>query len=500
MENKKHVLSMKNVGIQFNGNYVLKNFNLDCYAGEVHVLMGENGAGKSTLLKILNGLYQADIGDIYIEGKKAAIHNTLDAKNMGISMIHQELSLCENMTVAENVFRGNEPLKGRMGLVDFEKMNREAQVILDQFKIDLCATDKVGELSIAKQQMVEICSALSHEAKIIIMDEPTASLTEPEVETLFEMIKTLQKNDVCIIYVSHRMNETFEIGDRVTIMRDGSFIGTKKVSDTSVDELITMMVGRPLEEIYSATKPVGGEVVLKVENFENEKLKNVCLEVKKGEILGIAGLVGAGRSELARAIFGLDAIRNGTLYIENRPVEIRCPSDAIKNGIGYVPEDRKGAGLILNNSVAFNLTITVADQFISGIFVDHASENSLIEKYCNALSIKISSPQQLCKQLSGGNQQKIVISKWLATGAKFIILDEPTRGIDIAAKSEIYHLITELANEGVSVIFISSDLVEIINVASRVAVMYEGQIAGVLDNVQQTLTQEQIMKYATGGI
>lgn len=497
--NDSIVLKTQGLNKCFSGVQALSNFSFECRAGEVHVLMGENGAGKSTLLKILGGIYRADAGKVFLDGEEVLIGSPIDAKQKGIAFIHQELSMCKNMTVAENIFRGSEPTKKPFGFVDDALMLTQAQVILDALDMCLRADDLVSTLSIAQQQMVEIAGALSQKAKVVVMDEPTASLTEREISALFDTVATLKSQGVCIIYVSHRMNETFEIGDRVTVMRDGVYVGTREIDKTNQQELIEMMVGRPLTDIYSGKVPLGGKVVLEVRNFCNDKLKNVDLELRKGEILGLAGLVGAGRTELARAIFGLDKV-TGTLLLDGMPIKITSPRDAIRAGIGFVPEDRKGAGLILGNTVGFNLTITVVDEFIKGIRVDKKKEQQIIDKYSQALSIHYAGPGQLCQYLSGGNQQKIVISKWLATGAKYLIFDEPTRGIDVRAKSEIYHLINDLANEGMSVIFISSDLVELINVSSRVAVMHEGRITAVLDARDHELTQVEIMKFATGGM
>lgn len=494
------ILQMKNIDKRFYGVHALRNFSFECKTGEVHVLMGENGAGKSTLLNILGGVYHADSGEIYIKGEHAVISTPIVADALGVTVIHQELSLCKNMTIAENIYRGQEPTKPPFGFVDFNKMNRLSQELLDRMNMNLKATTYVSELSIAQQQMVEIAGALSKNAIIVVMDEPTASLSEKEIKSLFDTIDTLKARGVAIIYVSHRMNETFEIGDRVTVMRDGQFIGTKDVKDTNANELVEMMVGRSIDMVFGKERPIPGDVVLEVKNFNNKKLKNVSFQLNKGEILGFSGLVGAGRTELARAVFGLDRIYSGELIIEGKPVVIKRPSDAIKYKIGLVPEDRKGAGLVLMNTFAFNLTLTVLDRFIKGISVDRKKEQGIINKYKNSLSIRASGPEQVCANLSGGNQQKVVISKWLATESKYFILDEPTRGVDVATKSEIYDLMNALTKEGVSIIFISSDLPEIVNLSSRVVIMREGRVAGMLDSRVDEITQVSIMKYATGGM
>lgn len=492
------MLKMSNISKSFSGVPALQNFSIECYSGEVHVLMGENGAGKSTLLKILTGNYLADSGEIIIDGKPINIRNTANAIQHGIAMIYQEIHLCQGMSIAENIFRGRELKKGLF--VDFAEMERQAQVLLDSLDMDIQSSAMVSELTIAQQQMVEIAGALSQNARILILDEATASLTDKEVQALFRTIRELTAKGVAIIYVSHRMNETFEIGNRVTILRDGQYIATRMVKDTTEDELIELMVGRPLEKLFDHNKPVGGETVLEVKHFCNKKLQDVSISLRKGEILGFSGLVGAGRTELARAIFGLDPIDSGELVLEGQPVHIKNPQDAIDHHIALVPEDRKNAGLVLINSVGFNLTLTVLKEFIRGPFVNEKKENEIIEQYRNSLSIKMASVEQEAGSLSGGNQQKIVISKWLATKPKYLIMDEPTRGIDVGAKAEIYDLMFRLAREGMSILLISSDLPEIINLSSRVVVMHEGSVAAVLDPHKEELTQVKIMNYATGRV
>lgn len=492
------ILKMSNISKSFSGVPALQNFSIECYSGEVHVLMGENGAGKSTLLKILTGNYLADSGEIIIDGKPINIRNTANAIQHGIAMIYQEIHLCQGMSIAENIFRGRELKKGLF--VDFAEMERQAQVLLDSLDMDIQSSAMVSELTIAQQQMVEIAGALSQNARILILDEATASLTDKEVQALFRTIRELTAKGVAIIYVSHRMNETFEIGNRVTILRDGQYIATRMVKDTTEDELIELMVGRPLEKLFDHNKPVGGETVLEVKHFCNKKLQDVSISLRKGEILGFSGLVGAGRTELARAIFGLDPIDSGELVLEGQPVHIKNPQDAIDHHIALVPEDRKNAGLVLINSVGFNLTLTVLKEFIRGPFVNEKKENEIIEQYRNSLSIKMASVEQEAGSLSGGNQQKIVISKWLATKPKYLIMDEPTRGIDVGAKAEIYDLMFRLAREGMSILLISSDLPEIINLSSRVVVMHEGSVAAVLDPHEEELTQVKIMNYATGRV
>ncbi|MCI8275683.1 MAG: sugar ABC transporter ATP-binding protein [Lachnospiraceae bacterium] len=488
---------MSNIEKRFGGVHALKGVHFDLRKGEVHILMGENGAGKSTLMKILDGLYKADEGTVEIDGEQVVVDSPLHARALGVSMIHQELSMCENMTIAENIFRGEE--MGTYGFVNFKQMYKQAQQILDDMHLNLDAHTKVGDLSIAQQQMVEIAGAVSHNAKIVIMDEPTSSLTEVEIKELFKIVANLKAAGTGIIYISHRMNETFEIGDRITIMRDGTYIDTLNVAETTEDKIIEMMVGRAIAEVYEGERAEGGEVILDVQNFTNKKLKNCSFQLRRGEILGFSGLVGAGRTELMRAIFALDKLDSGTMTLFGKPVSFKTVQDAIDAGIGMVPEDRRGCGLVLGHSVGTNLTITVLKKFIKGISVNKKIENEIIEEYRHKLSIKTSGPDQACGNLSGGNQQKVVISKWLASEPKILILDEPTRGIDVGAKHEIYQLMRKLVSEGVSILFISSDLPEIINMSSRVVVMHEGEIAKILDGAEEEFTQVKIMRYATGG-
>lgn len=493
------ILRMECIDKRFHGVHALDNFNFECKAGEVHVLMGENGAGKSTLLKILSGVHKADSGTIYINGEIANINTPSDAIKNGIAMIHQEIQLCSNMTISENIFRGDEFVKKPFRFVDYAKMENESQKLLDSLNMDIKANMLVKDLSIAQQQMTEIAEGLSRNAKILAMDEPSASLTDREIKALFDAIRRLTKQGVTIIYVSHRMNEAFEIGDRVTVMRDGKLVGTRQIKDTSNKELVEMMVGRTIENFYVGKRPVGGETLLEVKGFTNKKLKDVSFDVKKGEILGFSGLVGAGRTELARALFGLDKLESGEVYFKGKKIDIKCPQAAIEAGIGLIPEDRKNAGLILNNTLGFNLTITVLKKFIKGFNVNGRREKKIIDEYLNSLSIKTSGVDQTCSELSGGNQQKVVISKWLATEPELLIMDEPTRGIDVGAKVEIYELMHQLIAKGLTIIFISSDLPEIINLSSRIVVMHEGEVAGVIDAIKEMPTQVKIMHYATGG-
>lgn len=492
------LLQMKNVNKQFPGVYALKDVNFELQKGEVHALLGENGAGKSTLMKVLGGIYSIDKGEIYIEGEKVEVKSVKDAQTLGISIIHQELVLVPYMTVAENIYLGRE-LTSASRLVNQKAMIREAQKLLDSFELKISAGSLVAELTVAQQQMVEIIKAISFNAKILVMDEPTSSLTDKEVEFLFSTIRNLKKKGVGIVYISHRMSELFEISDRITVMRDGQYIGTKVTKGTDKDELISMMVGRELTNYYTRTYNEPGETILEVKNLTRKGiLKDISFNIKKGEIMGVAGLMGAGRSEVMRAIFGLDPIDSGEIFIEGKKVHIKNPNDAMKYGIALVPENRKEEGLFLIQSVKFNATLKVLDKFMEFIKVNKKVENDIVNKYVKKMSIKTPSTEQLVGNLSGGNQQKVVIARWLATEPKVLILDEPTRGVDVGAKAEIYLIMNELVNSGVSIIMISSELPEIINMSDRVLVMCNGSISGSLNRGE--LTQEKIMHYATGGM
>lgn len=491
------VLKMNDIQKIFPGVHALKDISFDLRRGEVHALLGENGAGKSTLIKVLSGIYKSDGGTIEIEGTQVDIKDPLDAINQGIAVIHQELILADNITIAENVFMGRERCN-KLGFVDFKVAEDEVQKILDDLGIDLRATMMVSELTTPQKQVVEIVKALTYNANILIMDEPTASLSTKEVEMLFSIIARLKEQKISIIYISHRMEELFRISDRVTVMRDGEYIATLETAKTTAEELVALMVGRQISEFYAHEKRELHEVVLEVNDLtsSNPLLDHASIKLHKGEILGISGLVGAGRSELARAIFGIDKLKTGTISIHGKPVEIKSPEDAIQNGIVLIPESRKEEGLILGNTVGFNITISILEKFIRGIHVQNAEEKKQIDAFFSKLSIKASSPEQIVGSLSGGNQQKVVIAKWLATTPEIIIMDEPTRGIDVGAKAEIYALMDELTKQGTSIIMISSELPEILGMSDRIYVMNSGKVVACLDG--RTATQEHIMSYAAG--
>jgi len=487
------LLELKDIHKRFPGVYALQGVSFDLYSGEVHALLGENGAGKSTLVKILSGIYSKDQGEIVIDGKPVKITNANEALENGLSVIHQELVLVPHLSIAENLFLGREPML-RNGLVDFKSMNVQTQKFLAEFGLNLEPEAEIASLTIAQQQMVEVVKAISFNARIIAMDEPTSSLTDKEVNSLFSHIRDLAKRGIGIIYISHRMSELFEIADRVTVLRDGKYIGTRNVNETTADELITMTVGRPISKYYNRTYNTNNEVILEVKDLCSRKVKNVNFDLRKGEILGFSGLVGAGRSETMRAILGIDKITGGTVEFEGEKIQVKNTAQMIEKGFSMVPEDRKEEGIFLFQTLKFNLTLKTIKEFIHFIFVKNAKEDEIADKYMHSLSIKAPDTQTVMNSLSGGNQQKVVISSWLATQPKILILDEPTRGIDVGTKSEIYEIMNELAKKGVSIMMISSDLPEILNLSDRVVVMCEGTTTAILDHTEAT--QEKVLQCA----
>ena len=494
----EYLLEMKNICKSFPGVKALQNVDFQLKAGEIHALLGENGAGKSTLIKVLGGIYIAEEGQIFIDGKQVAITGVNSARANGISIIHQELVLVPYMTVAENIFLGREPM-GSFG-VNKSKMSADAQRMLDRFDLGIDADSLIADLSIAQQQMVEIVKAISFNCRILVMDEPTSSISDREVKALFEIMHNLAAQGVGIIYISHKMSELDEVCDRVTVLRDGCYVGTRVVKETPRDELIAMMVGRELDQYYTRDHVENTEVVLKCENISDGKkkrsrVKNVSFEVRKGEIVGFAGLVGAGRSETMQCIFGLTSGSSGDVYINGQKAHIRTAVDAMKLGIAMVPENRKLEGLYHVQSVKFNSTIEVLEKFINSLMVNSRLEEQITQEFIDKMRTKTPSQEQRVANLSGGNQQKVMIGRWLATDPKILILDEPTRGVDVGAKAEIYEIMNELTKQGVSIIMISSELPEIINMADRVYVMYEGRVTGCIP--YQEVSQEAIMKLAT---
>lgn len=489
------ILEMKNIAKSFSGNKVLSDVTLSVKEGEVHALLGENGAGKSTLMKILGGIYSKDQGTIYINGQEVHINSVIDARAHGISIIHQELMLAQHLTISENIFMGRE-LKKKNGFVNLHKQEQETQNFLDQHKLLHRADTRLDKLTIAEQQMVEIIRAISFGTKIIVMDEPTSSLSDSEVSILYDMIRVLQNNKISVIYISHRLNELYDISDRITVLRDGELVGTVNTKDTVREKLISMMVGRDLASYYTKSNHVKDETVLKITGLsDGDKVKNVNFELKKGEILGIAGLVGAGRSEAVKCIFGLSHKKSGTILYKGREVEFKSPESAMEQGFGLVPEDRKKEGLFLQSDVRFNTTINVIPQFLRKLRWDKTKENSIVSKKIDDMHIKVTSNKQIVSKLSGGNQQKVLIGRWLCSSKSILILDEPTRGVDVKTKAEIYALIDQLAADGLSIILVSSDLPELINMSDSVMVMCNGYSTGVL--AREELKQESIMTLAT---
>ncbi|KZM57550.1 sugar ABC transporter ATP-binding protein [Aeribacillus pallidus] len=493
------LLRMEGISKSFPGVKALSKVRLDLNYGEVLALVGENGAGKSTLMKILSGVYQKDEGEIYLEGNKVEIPNAKAAQEMGISIIHQELNLMPDLTVAQNIFIGREPRTGFNFFLKEKELNEKTAELLEKLNINLNPKETVSDLTVAKQQMVEIAKALSYNAKIIVMDEPTAALTESEIKTLFDLIENLKNKGVGIIYISHRMEELKVISDRITVMRDGQYIDTLYTKDTDMKKVISLMVGRQIQDESRPTTTVSkeAETVLEVKNLSTKNfLENISFTLKKGEILGFAGLMGAGRTEVARAIFGADKIDEGQIFINGKEVKINKPEDAVKHGIAYLSEDRKRYGLMLEMDVNSNILISSLSNYVNWLtFVNDSKGYVTSEEYVKSLKIKTPSIKQLAKNLSGGNQQKIVIAKWLAKNCDILIFDEPTRGIDVGAKTEIYQLLNELAQQGKSIIMISSELPEILRMSHRIIVMCEGRITGELTN--EEASQEKIMDYAT---
>lgn len=491
------ILRMENIDKVFGTAYALRGINFELERGEVHALLGENGAGKSTLIKILGGIYQPNAGDIIINGKKVEMTGINEARAHGIDIIHQEIVLVPYLSVAENIFLGREP-KNKLGFVDKKKMNAEATRMVESLGLDTDVTTILDNLTIAQQQMVEIVKASSFNVKILVMDEPTSSLSDEEVEKLFETIARLKKDGVSIIYISHRMEELFRISDRVTVIRDGTYVGTKITKETNAGELVAMMVGRTLESFYTRTYNELGSPVLEVRNLTKYGVfKDVSFKVHAGEILGVSGLVGAGRSEIMTAVFGADSYDSGEIYLKGKKIKNKNPMQAINNGISLVPEDRKKQGLVLVNSCSFNMVLSSLKYVMNGMLESKKKIAQVYDSYSQKMRIKAASPDIEVGSLSGGNQQKIVLGKWLATKPKVLILDEPTRGVDVGAKQEIYTIMNDLAKEGLAIIMISSELPEIINMCDRVCVVHNGGISATLE--RGDLTQETIMHYATGG-
>lgn len=491
------LLSMRDIDKTFPGVKALDHCRFDLCAGEVHALIGENGAGKSTLMKILSGVYSKDGGTVIFDGKEINVRNTLEAQHLGINIIHQEINLMQDLTVSENIYIGREPMKGFM--IDRAKQDARTNALLDSLHLtDIRANTKVRTLTVAKQQMVEIAKALSFEnTRILIMDEPTAALTESEIEELFSFIRMLKEKGLGIVYISHRMEELKVICDRVTVMRDGQYVGTRNMDDVSMDEIINMMVGRVIYEEPKTASGVAADapVVLEVKNLCSKDVKNVSFKLHKGEILGLSGLMGAGRTETARLICGADPMDSGEIYVNGKQVHIKTPSDAVHAGIGYLSEDRKRFGLCLGLSVSDNTALPNLETHMNGIVINDKKITQTTQKYIEAIKIKTPGTYTLSRSLSGGNQQKVVVAKWLERDCDILIFDEPTRGIDVGAKSEIYKLMNDLVKQGKSIIMISSEMPELLRMSDRIVVMCEGVKTGEL-SIEEA-TQEKIMTLAT---
>ncbi|SES04927.1 ribose transport system ATP-binding protein [Gracilibacillus ureilyticus] len=489
------ILEMKNISKTFPGVKALSNVLLDLYPGEVLALIGENGAGKSTLMKILTGIYQKDAGHIFYNNQEIAPTNPKEAQELGINIIHQELNLMPDLTVAENIFIGREPRDFLNFFLNNKELNQKAEALFERLNIKLNPRTKISKLTVAKQQMVEIAKALSFNAKVLIMDEPTAALTDKEINTLFNIINWLKNEGVSIIYISHRMEELKRISDRITVMRDGEYIDTLPTETTEMKQVVSLMVGREIKIEQKTSNPdTFTETILEVNNLNNHYLKDVSFHLRKGEILGFAGLVGAGRTEVARAIFGADSF-TGEIIINGSKVSIKQPVDAVNHGIGYLSEDRKRYGLMLDMTVKENIAISSLSKYTMASFVKPSNIKKDAEEYSTKLKVKTPSVNQRVKLLSGGNQQKVVIAKWLLKNSDILIFDEPTRGIDVGAKQEIYELLESLAKEGKSIMMISSELPEVLRLSDRIMVMNEGRITGEL--LSKDADQKRIMELAT---
>ncbi len=489
------LLEMRGITKTFPGVKALTNVNFDVHPGEVHALVGENGAGKSTLMKILAGVYERDAGEVLLKGKPVNFTNPRQAQLAGIVTIYQELNQVPEMSVTENIFLGSELERGVV--LKWSEMHERAKELLAKLHLDIDPRQPIRQLGVGQQQMVEVAKALHQKADLIIMDEPTSSLSIREINDLFAIVKELKEAGVAIVYISHHLEETFAITDRITVLRDGQHVATKSTRELNIDGLVRLMVGRDLSEKYPKEIMARGEEVLRVEDLNRAGvLSDICFTAYAGEVLGIAGLVGAGRTELARAVFGADLIDSGKFFVKGQPVKIGSPNDAIQHGIGLLTEDRKQQGLFLQMSVRDNIVMAVLKRLTKGLRTDQRRETDLAQRYIDGMNIKASSQDQLAINLSGGTQQKVVLGKWMSTEPRVLIFDEPTRGIDVGAKVEIYKMMNELAKQGVAIIMISSELPEILGMSDRILVMRGGRIRGELSRAEAT--EEKIMEFATG--
>ena len=494
------ILQMQGIVKEFPGVLALDNAQLNIYPGQVMALLGENGAGKSTLMKVMTGIYQKDQGTLRYQGQDITFNGPKDSQEQGVSIIHQELNLIPELSIAENIFLGREPT-GRFGKIDWKTMFAEAQNLLDMLDVNFDPATPVGKLSIGIQQMVEIAKSLSFSSKVIVMDEPSDALTEKETESLFRVIRQLRSEGKGIVYISHRLKEIIEICDHATVMRDGRFITEAPVSELTEDSIIKHMVGRSLEEQYPRIELVPGATTLDVNDLQAPGISDISFELKAGEILGISGLMGAGRTELVKALYGANPATAGEIKLEGRTLALRNPGHGLNAGIVYISEDRKNDGLILELSVQENMSLSSLDQFTTAGRIDRSKELASVLEFINKFNIKTPHANQLIKNLSGGNQQKVAIAKGLMTNPKVLILDEPTRGVDVGAKKEIYQLINEFKARGMSIILVSSDMPEVLGMSDRVIVMHEGRITGTFNNTSgahNKASQEQLMRCAVG--
>jgi len=490
----KIALEVKGIVKEFPGVRALKSVDFDIREGEIHALCGENGAGKSTLMHILAGVYKPEAGDIFLKGQKIEINNQKQAHDLGISIVYQERSLVEGLNVAENIYAARQPVKS-LSVINWNKLYADSEKLLKSLDIEIDPKTMVSSLSPAMQQMVEIAKALSVDPKVLILDEPTATITEKEVGVLFKLLGQLKAKGIAIIYISHRLAEIFRIADRVTVFKDGEHVATSDVIDVDNDWLVSKMVGRDLT-LKRLERDVDDDIVLEVKNFNSERFNNVSFVLKKGEILSFAGLAGAGRTEVMRALFGADKKTSGEVFVEGKKVDIRKTTDAINNSIGYLPEDRKAQGLFLSMAISNNI-VSASMKKVSGIVnMDDKKAEHISKEYKEKLKIVTPSIKQLVVNLSGGNQQKVVIAKWLLVNPKIMIVDEPTRGVDVGAKAEIYEILRELTRQGTSIIMVSSDLPEVLSMSDRVYIMHNGRITGEMDGKEAS--EEYIIKYASG--
>ncbi len=490
-------IEMRGINKSFGDNPVLRDAGFELADGEIHALMGENGAGKSTLMKILTGVYTRDAGIVKVDGQEVVYKNPQEAEKAGIVFIHQELNVLFDLTVEENMFLGKE-IHGKFGICDKKAMRAEVKRILDILGVKIDPARKMDTLSIGQQQMIEIAKALMVDAKVLIMDEPTAALTQSETEVLFKVVRSLKAKGVSIVYISHRMEEIFDLCDRITILRDGQYVGTKFIAQTDMTEIVKMMIGREIGERYPERHVEKGDVIFEVKNLTCPGVfSDVNFQVRAGEVLGVAGLMGAGRTEIMQSIFGNMPNVTGQIFVEGKEVHNKAPWDAMNNGIGFITEDRKVEGLMLEESIMKNISVANLDKISSGGVLNAKSELDMVKKGIEELHIRCTGPKHACGNLSGGNQQKVVLAKWIFTDPKVLILDEPTRGVDIGAKKEIYSIINDLAGKGVAVIMVSSELPEVLGMSDRIMVVHEGHIGGFID--KEKANQENIMTLATGG-